>query len=66
MYINRALEDVILRANKSFSALLVTGPRQVGKTTMLRKLADENRKYVSLDDPIARAIAAETPTLFLA
>ena len=66
MYIKRVLEEVILRANKSFSALLVTGPRQVGKTTMLRKLADENRKYVSLDDPIARATALEDPALFLA
>ena len=61
MYINRALEEVILRANKNFSALLVTGPCQIGKTTMLRKLADENRKYVSLNDPIARAMVVEDP-----
>ena len=66
MYIRRALEEVIIRGNQSFSALLVTGPRQVGKTTMLRKLADENRNYVSLDDPIARAMAVTDPSLFLA
>lgn len=66
MYIRRSLEDLILRSSKSFSALIVTGPRQVGKTTMLRKLADETRKYVSLDDPIARALAMEDPALFLA
>ena len=66
MYIQRALEELILRCSQSFSALIVTGPRQVGKTTMLRKLADQGRNYISLDDPIARATAVEDPALFLA
>jgi len=38
----------------------------VGKTTMLQKLAEKGRGYVSLDDPIARAMAIEDPSLFLA
>lgn len=45
--------------------MLVTGPRQVGKTTMLERLAEEGRKYVTLDDPMARAIANDDPALFI-
>ena len=40
-YIRRAMEDTFLRLSKEFPALLLTGPRQVGKTTMLQKLAEE-------------------------
>lgn len=45
--------------------MLVTGPRQVGKTTMLRTLAEEKRNYVSLDNPLARSLAVNEPGLFL-
>lgn len=54
-----------------FPVLLVTGPRQVGKTTLLQKLSDEQkensieRKYVTLDDPDARYLAKHDPALFL-
>jgi predicted AAA+ superfamily ATPase len=65
VYITRALENEILEASEQFPALIVTGPRQVGKTTMLQKLADEKRKYISLDDPIARETAIREPALFL-
>lgn len=65
MYITRALENEILEASKQFSALIVTGPRQVGKTTMLQRLAEAERKYVSLDDPLARSMAKNDPGLFL-
>ena len=65
MYINRALEKRILNASKQFRALIVTGPRQVGKTTLLKHLAEEGRKYVSLDDPMNREMAAREPALFL-
>ena len=54
MYINRDLEKVVLRTSKSFPVVLITGPRQVGKTTMLERLADDNRKYVTLDNSMAR------------
>lgn len=65
MYINRALENEVLEASKQFPALIVTGPRQVGKTTMLQRLAEAERKYVSLDDPLARYTAKSDPDLFL-
>ena len=65
MYINRDLEKVVLRTSKSFPIVLITGPHQVGKTTMLEKLADDNRKYVTLDNPMARNIAVNDPELFI-
>ena len=54
-YIKRAAEDTAARVSKMFPVLLITGPRQVGKTTLLQKLAEEHkeagveRKYVTLD-----------------
>jgi predicted AAA+ superfamily ATPase len=65
MYIRRALETVVLRATELFPVVLVTGPRQVGKTTMLKKLAMESRTYVSLDAPITRELAKTDPEMFL-
>ena len=70
-YIKRAVEDTIVRVSNMFPVLLVTGPRQVGKTTLLQKLSDEQkensieRKYVTLDDPDARYLAKHDPALFL-
>jgi len=65
MYINRALEKRILAASEQFRALIVTGPRQVGKTTLLKYLAGNDREYVSLDDPIEREVAVNEPALFI-
>lgn len=71
MYIKRAAEDTITRISEMFPVLLVTGPRQVGKTTLLQKLADAqresgiDRKYVTLDDPDVRYLAKQDPGLFL-
>lgn len=65
MYIKRAIEESVIKISKMFPVLLVTGPRQVGKTTLLKKLADENRKYVTLDDPDVRFLAKRDPALFL-
>lgn len=64
-YIKRALEATIIKTSQTFPVLLVTGPRQVGKTTLLRRLAEENRNYVTLDDPDARFLARNDPGLFL-
>jgi predicted AAA+ superfamily ATPase len=65
MYIKRAIEESVLKISKTFPVLLVTGPRQVGKTTLLKHLADESRKYVSLDDPDIRNMAKTDPALFM-
>lgn len=64
-YRTRTLEQYFLRATEQFPVLLVTGPRQVGKTTLLRHLAGESRRYVTLDDPLVRALARQDPALFL-
>lgn len=65
MYIKRSLEAVILKASRLFPVVILTGPRQVGKTTMLEKLADGSRRYISLDAPINRELAKTDPELFL-
>lgn len=65
MYVNRALEVIVEEVSNTYPVLLVTGPRQVGKTTLLEYVAGDNRKYVSLDDPVARRLAVEEPLLFL-
>ena len=70
-YIKRAAENTIARLSEMFPVLLVTGPRQVGKTTLLQKLAEAQRsegvarKYVTLDDPDVRYLAKHDPALFL-
>lgn len=65
-YISRNLEAVVSQVTKEYPVVLVTGPRQVGKTTMLRKLMEgTNRGYVTLDDLNARSIAKTDPELFL-
>jgi len=67
-YIKRHLENTVVNMSRSFSAILITGPRQSGKTTMLKKLAEQegiNRGYVSLDDLNERSLAKEDPALFL-
>ena len=67
-YISRHMEKKVLDLSKSFSALLITGPRQAGKTTMLKELAAREgigRGYVSLDDLNARDMAKNDPKLFL-
>jgi len=65
MYIKRAIEESVLKISKTFPVLLVTGPRQVGKTTLLKRLAGEDRSYVSLDDPDIRNMAKTDPALFM-
>ncbi|OQA82137.1 MAG: hypothetical protein BWY31_03383 [Lentisphaerae bacterium ADurb.Bin242] len=66
MYIKRTLEKPFLEANTFFPALLVTGARQVGKTTFLRRIAEPGRRFVSLDAPDVQMRAKEDPRLFLA
>lgn len=71
MYITRALEPVIRKYSEHFKVVVVTGPRQVGKTTTLQHLMAEDaenvftREYVSLDNTAIRQSAKEDPALFL-
>ena len=67
-YIKRHLEDKVTVLSKSYSAILVTGPRQSGKTTMLKMLAEKEnvgREYVTLDDLSVRETAKNDPAMFL-
>lgn len=68
MYIKRHIEEKILEVSKAYSALLLTGARQTGKTTMLKELSKRegrNREYVSLDDLNEREMAKTDPAMFL-
>ena len=65
MYISRALYPTIRDALRMFPAVLVTGPRQSGKTTFLLKEAGKGYSYVSFDDPLERSFAKEDPNGFL-
>ena len=67
-YIRRHMEERIVDLSKSYAAILLTGPRQSGKTTMLRRLAEKEnvgRDYVTLDDLTQRQMAKNDPALFL-
>ena len=67
-YIARHMEQKVLELSRFFPALLITGPRQAGKTTMLKALAGREgigRGYVSLDDLNERDMARNDPKLFL-
>lgn len=65
-YISRNLEKIVLEVTKEYPVVLVTGSRQVGKTTMLQKLMEgTDRSYVSLDDLNERNLAKTDPELFL-
>ena len=65
-YINRDMEKEFLNISNQFKVVLVTGPRQVGKTTMIKKLMEgSDRKYVTLDDMVARNLAKNDPKTFI-
>ena len=67
-YIHRHMEQYIAELIKTWPAILLTGPRQSGKTTMLKSLAEKEkigREYVSLDDLTMREMAKNDPKLFL-
>jgi predicted AAA+ superfamily ATPase len=64
-YIPRTVETRILEAATHFPVVLLTGPRQSGKSTTLKKLFPSH-EYVTFDDPVIRAQAERDPALFLA
>jgi hypothetical protein len=63
MYINRHIEETVRNISKMFGAVLITGPRQAGKTTLLKKVA-KNIAYITLDDPIMLQSAREEAGTF--
>src|SRR5262249_52883392 len=64
-YISRALQPVLEKAARQFPAVVLTGPRQSGKTTLLKHLFGKGASYVSLELPDVRASAAADPRGFL-
>ena len=64
-YLKRDLESKIVALSSEYACLLITGPRQVGKTTTLKHLTEEGREYVTLDDLEERRLARTDPALFL-
>lgn len=64
-YIKRDLEKKIRALIEDYSCILITGPRQVGKTTVLKNLMTEDREYVTLDDLEERKLAKNDPAMFL-
>lgn len=65
-FIERDLSNKILELSQDYACILLTGPRQVGKTTLLRQLMQKNRNYVTLDDMDERRLAQQEPATFLA
>ena len=64
-YISRELERKFQEANKFFKAVLVIGARQVGKSTMLKRMAqEEHRTIVTMDNDQVRELALNDPRLF--
>lgn len=65
-YLSRLLEPVLLQAARDFPAVLVTGPRQSGKTTLLKHAFSATHRYVSLEPADVRLAARTDPRGFLA
>ncbi len=64
LYIKRQLEEQVLYASRYYPVVMVCGQRQVGKSTMLNHIREENRNFVSLDNGNARRLALNDPALF--
>lgn len=64
MYIKRHLENQIIKASEDYPVVMVCGQRQVGKSTMLYHIKEDDRRYVTLDDGNARRLASQDPALF--
>ncbi len=65
MYINRLAEKRVLKISQTYPVVMVCGPRQVGKSTMIHHIKEPDRKVVSLDDPNEKRLAVEDPMLFI-
>lgn len=63
-FYSRQMKPLLLSLIKQFPAVLVTGPRQVGKSTLLQDIGDDYQ-YVTFDDPLMLSMAKNDPTLFM-
>ncbi len=64
-YIPREIENIIIQNSRTFPAIALTGPRQSGKTTLLKHLFQDTHQFVTFDDPLNRERALTDPKLFL-
>lgn len=64
MYIHRTIEETLLKVQQNFKVALITGPRQVGKSTVLKHLFGDDYEYVTLDDLFELKLAKDDPKLF--
>jgi uncharacterized protein len=64
-YIKRELEKTIIETAQSFSVVALTGPRQCGKSTTLKRIFSDKYRYFTLDDPVIRASAIKDPKAFI-
>ena len=64
-YIKRDMESLVLSLSEEYSCILISGPRQVGKSTMLQHIMKPDRNVVTLDDLNERALAKADPEMFL-
>lgn len=64
-YLQRTIEPVLQKAVKQFPAVVLTGPRQAGKTTLLKHLFSKTHRYISLEPPDVRAAALSDPRGFI-
>ena len=63
-YINRAIEDLVQKTERSFKCILITGARQTGKTKLIRELFPD-KKYVPIDDLFIEEQANNDPNMFM-
>ncbi|MEK6728142.1 MAG: ATP-binding protein [Candidatus Omnitrophota bacterium] len=63
-YITRDIEGIVKTSARQFPALIITGPRQSGKTTLLKHLFLKDYTYVAMDAPALRLMAREEPDMF--
>ncbi len=64
MYIPREIETNVYKSAANFPAVAITGPRQSGKSTLLKKMFQKTHRYISFDDPVVRERVLSDPKLF--
>lgn len=65
MYVNRRIESILTKSLESFPVVAVTGPRQTGKSTLIRTHFEREYKYITFDDPLIRERALDDPKFFI-